>query len=66
MPFLHCGIMQEESDFEAKVHGPASRSSHVKTFRQCEMAGLVAKPVYVISCYFSYFFLNCLSFFLRL
>lgn len=56
MPFLHCGIMQEESDFEAKVHGPASRSSHVKTFRQCEMAGLVAKPVYVISCYFSYFF----------
>lgn len=56
MPFLHCGIMQEESDFEAKVHGPASHSSHVKTFRQCEMAGLVAKPVYVISCYFNYFF----------
>lgn len=44
MPFLHCGIMQEESDFEAKVHGPASQSSHVQTFRQCEMVGIVAKP----------------------
>lgn len=44
MPFLHCGIMQEESDSEAKVHGPASHSSHVKTFRHREMAGLVAKP----------------------
>ncbi|KAL6063265.1 hypothetical protein STEG23_011720, partial [Scotinomys teguina] len=43
LPFLHCGIMQEELDYKAKVHSGASHSAHIKTFSQCEMAVLVAK-----------------------